>query len=165
MAQITIIRTSDRGAHLITDGTRVAWIQGRWYREDGTLTPRGAQALADGQTMEEIEAAKKAAEERKIAEREEGRKLITVRIPAGMVENYSEKAWKIYSGSKYYNKYKRLCRASFFAPKSQIEVNVEEEGTILVTMPKWYFRGEWTIQGMRTDSIEMALVCGAGPLV
>lgn len=161
MTTITIIRTSDRGAHLVTDGNKVAWIQGRWYRADGTLTPRGMQALADGQTMEEIEAQKRAREEARQQAFEEGKRPITVLVPANTVVSYNERAWKIFNGSSYRNRYGKICRAAFFAPKSQITIEVQESGEVEVTMPKWYFSGEWTNQGMRVGGIELALVAKA----
>lgn len=168
MTTITIIRTSDRGAHLVTDGNKVAWVQGRWCRVNGTLTPRGIEALADGQTVEEFEAQKRAREEARQQAFEarqqafeEGKKLITVLVPANTIVSYSERAWKIFNGSSYRNRYGKVCRDAFFAPKSQITVEILENGKVEVTMPKWYFSGEWTNQGMRVDGIELALVAKA----
>ena len=81
---ITVIKTTERGAHLITDGVRVAWIMGRSMRADGTFTPTAYSALAEGKPYAEWQAEEERrrlwAEDREKAKelaREEGRKPVT----------------------------------------------------------------------------------------
>lgn len=44
---VTVLTTSAKGAHLITDGQKVTWIKKAWLREDGSITPAAEKALAD----------------------------------------------------------------------------------------------------------------------
>lgn len=144
-ASITILRTSRAGAHLITDGARVAWIMPRQRRDDGTFTAGAYEALARGKTVAEHEAAE--VEYRKAqVERErvfqEGKLPMTFALPAERVSDYSEKAWKVRSDSgklfrgRWYWEYKYL-------PKSLVDVSFVMSAAVL-KMPRWFFeKNEW----------------------
>lgn len=156
MAQaITIVRTSERGALLITDGIRIAWVMGRTRRDDGTFTPSALAALAEGKTVAEHEAdeaARRAAKEKafqdgnlpnKAARRAasdkafQERKLPTnVTIGVGRVTDYSPKAWKIRT-DHCQCRYGRWCWKYEYLPKSVVSVEFKDHATIL-TMPKWF---------------------------
>lgn len=49
IATITILKTSEKGAHLITDGENTTWIKPSWMRADGSLTPAAERALENGE--------------------------------------------------------------------------------------------------------------------
>jgi hypothetical protein len=42
---LTVAKTSAKGALLITDGTKAAWIKGSWMRADGSFTPAAYAAM------------------------------------------------------------------------------------------------------------------------
>ena len=145
---ITVIRTTERGAHLITDGVRVAWIQGRSMRADGTLTPSGVTALANGKPYEEwkVEDERRRLwqEDREKARElafQEGKLPTDISIPADAIREGSEKSWKVRHGKqwlygKYVNSYEYL-------PKSVVSVRYEGDKAVL-TMPKWFLgKNEW----------------------
>lgn len=126
----TILRTSARGAHLITDGTKQCWIQGRWLRPDGTLTRMGQLAWENARTAEDIEAARQAA-------REASKQLMYVNVKAEVLVGETEKALKCWSGS-YQRLYGRVVKSYCYLPKSQVKVEkTSQEGVICLTMPAW----------------------------
>ena len=139
---ITIIKTSQRGAHLITDGIRVAWVMGRSVRADGSVTPTALAALTTGKPYAEWEQEEERrrlwAEDREKAKElafQEGKTPTTITIPAVCIREGSEKSWKVRHGKqvlygKYVNHYEYL-------PKSVVSVSIDN-GVATLTMPKWF---------------------------
>lgn len=160
----TILRTSARGAHLITDGTKQCWIQGRWLRPDGTLTRMGQLAWENARTTEDIEAECKAREEAREAARQAAREaskqLMYVNVKAEVLVGETEKALKCWSGS-YQRLYGRVVKSYCYLPKSQVKVEkTSQEGIICLTMPAWVrdqngwlgsFTVGWGIGGLEQD--------------
>ena len=134
MEQIRVIYTSQRGAHLITNGVKVVWIMARCLREDGTITPSGLQALeASDKTYDDWQ--------RQQAEREEDRKrtkeAVSLTFDAANIRDNGEKSWAYKTNDMYYNRYRRLCHSWEYIPKSQITI-VESTATyITMSMPRW----------------------------
>lgn len=157
---ITIIRTSARGAHLITDGTKQCWIQGRWLREDGTLTRMGQQALEQAKPQADIEKEMKEREEARQAAREASRQLMYVNVKAEVLVGETEKALKCWTGG-YQRLYGRLVRYYCYLPKSQVKVEkTNSEDVICLVMPAWVreqngwlgsFTVGWGIGGLEQD--------------
>ena len=140
---ITILKTSQRGALLISDGSRIAWVQGRTQRADGSFTPSAFTALANGKTVAEWEAEDKAwraAREQERADRErryqDGKTLVSVNIAAALVREGSEKSWKVRINRTQwlYGKYVAVWE---YLPKSVVKVSVDN-GVATLTMPKWF---------------------------
>jgi hypothetical protein len=148
-ASIAILKTSQRGALLITDGSRVAWVMGRTQRADGSFTPSALTALATGKTVEEWRAedeAWRAAREQERADRErafqEGKELTSVSLPALSVREGSEKSWKVRTNRTQwlYGKYVAVWE---YLPKSVVKVSVDN-GVATLTMPKWFLaKNQW----------------------
>lgn len=139
---ITIIKTSQRGALLITDGIRVAWVMGRSHRADGSFTASALDALANGKTYAEWEAediAWRAARASEQEERErafqEGKLPTEISVPADAVREGSEKSWKIRNGKQWL--YGKWVNNYEYLPKSVVSVRYEGDNAIL-TMPKWF---------------------------
>ena len=143
---ITVLRTSQRGALLITDGVRVAWVQGRTHRADGSFTPSALTALAQGKTTEEFKTEQREREAGWRRAQEEGKKPIIIPIPRdrgkSRVEDFSEKAWRVKSEQWVRGYYGNAVRDNKFLPKSLVEY-AQGEGCDYLTMPKWfYLKGE-----------------------
>lgn len=166
--EITIIKESPRGAKFITDGVRSTWIQGRWMRPDGTLTPRGQEALDNAMTNKEIELREKAREEARANSKaletrwhKEGAKEIEV-------VGETEKAWKIWLGNYSYMYGKRVRSYDYWA-KSVVSIGkytkTEEDETSNstrtmvgeVTAPHWWFWQNSGIFDFWTTEVEKAL--------
>ena len=142
-ANIAIIRTTERGALLITDGTRVAWVQGRTHRADGSFTPSAVAALANGKPVAEWEQ-EQAAREQEYANRkaareqafQDGKLPVSVRVDASRVQDYSERAWKVRTAYTQ-RMYGRVVSVYEYLPKSLVQVAFED-GNAVLTMPKWF---------------------------
>ena len=144
---ITILRVSQRGAKLITNGITVAWIQGGWLREDGTLTDCGVRSMIQSdKTYEEYlresqEWAERVAREKREREeawkkqKEEGSKLITYVLEQGVLMSASSTAYKYVAG-KGLDMYRRICNRYNYIPKSQLKVE-RRNCKVYVTIPKW----------------------------
>lgn len=151
---ITIIKTSQRGALLITDGIRVAWVMGRSHRADGSFTPAAISALSVGKTYAEWEAediAWRASRAKEQEERErafqDGKLPTTITLPASLVFDGSDKAWKVRDGKQW--NYGKLCNHYQYLPKSMVSVEWCGDDAIL-TMPKWYLaKNGWLNQYAR----------------
>ena len=147
---ITILLTSQRGAHLITDGSRVVWVMGRSVRPDGSLTPTGLDALANADKTlaqwQEEEAARElwrtdreAAKERAF---QEGKEPTSLSLPVARVSNGSDKAWKIRTNSTT-RLYGKQVSVYNYLPKSVVSVEFSD-GLALLTMPKWFLgKNHW----------------------
>lgn len=143
---VEVIATSSRGAKLISNGEKACWVQGRWVRKNNTLTPRGEAALenatmthADAQDYQAYK--QRRAEEReaeKEAFRKSQREKVEVRIRkafyGGMTE--SGKAYKIWDGGYFNNKYKKPCKHHIFLACSQVDMK-ENEDSVTFLLPKW----------------------------
>ena len=149
---ISIIKTTNRGALLITDGVRVAWVQGRTRRMDGSFTPSALDALSKGMTTEEWEAKDaqwRAARDAEKAERErafqEGKEQTTVTIPSASISEGSERSWKVRTPFKKWM-YGKQVSVYNYLPKSVVSVSVEN-GVATITMPKWFLsKNNWLTQ-------------------
>lgn len=139
---ITVLRRSDRNACLISDGINVTWIQGKWIREDGTLTNNGVKALINStdtledynnlQEQRRLEKIRREEEWKK--KKEEGAKLVSYTINKGIL--HSEKNSYKYIAGKGLNMYHKTVHFWGRLPKSQVVV--EKAGDkVIVTLPKW----------------------------
>lgn len=139
---ITVIKTTERGARLITDGNKVAWIMGRYMRSDGTLTPMGQHALENGKTYADWLDEEKYREELKEAAREERRRQfevsnekIAVSIDARRIDNGTEKAWRLRTDATR-RLYGKIVHVYDYLPKAHVKVAVNGTSATL-TMPRW----------------------------
>lgn len=99
-------------AKLLRKGDKSFWVQKRWLREDGTLTPAGQKAYEEAETDQ----AKQARQEKKKADRERG-----VERPA-KADWESDKAYGYDLDLDFYNIEKNR-RHRIFIPKSVIQPN------------------------------------------
>ena len=140
---ITILRTSSRGAHLITDGINTTWIQSGWIREDGSLTPGGMQSLLNSEsTLEQYNQdqinRQRAREERQKTweiKKEEGKQLVTMTIAKGILKSDGPTTYK-YAAGKGFDMYRHLCTRWNYIPKSMVSVE-RKNNQVYVTLPKW----------------------------
>ena len=144
---ITIIRETNNGALLITDGINVAYIIRNYIREDGTLTNSGMKALLEStKTLEEYQEEGRQWKEKVAREKiereeawqkakEEGAKLLTFELAKGILKSASVSAYKYMCGRKR-DMYGRPCNNYFYIPKSQVNVE-RHNGKVYVTLPKW----------------------------
>lgn len=134
MEQIRVIRTTERGAHLITNGVKVAWIMARCLRANGTLTPMGVQAL---ETSDKTYDGWKREQAEKEAEWKRGKEAVSITFDVANIKDNGEKSWSYKTTSTYLNKYRRRCHSWDYIPKSQVTL-VESTATyIVMSMPRW----------------------------
>ena len=153
-ANIAIIRTTERGALLITDGIRVAWVQGRTHRVDGSFTPSAIEALANGKPVEEWRE-EQAAREQEYANRkaareqafQDGKLPTSVCVDASRVQDYSEKAWKVRTANTQ-RMYGRVVSVYEYLPKSLVQV-AYENGNAVLTMPKWFATKNYWLEAIK----------------
>ena len=138
---ITIVKVSDRGAYLITDGTMQAWTRPSSRRADGTWTAGAYEALRTStipyMTEEERkEAYLKAKEE----ERERRQKPVSIRVFAQCEITDSEKSYKVATGRRVPSPYKRgaLINEYVYLPKSQVKLIAHEDSRVFV-VPTWLY--------------------------
>ncbi len=142
---IIILRQTERNALLITDGERVAWVQGRTRRADGSFTPSALKALANGTPRAEWDAqreayieAKKAEREARKKEREDSKLPVSVTMrPDFKLEGGSEKSYKVRTERKQ-RLYGRLVHIYEYLAKSLVSVSYDGDGRTILTMPRWY---------------------------
>lgn len=169
MAQIAaitveILRTSERGAKLVTDGTKAAWVMGRMVRPDNTLTYGGVQALAEGKMTdaeardydnyltrqrEEREAARAA------ARAEAAKKRLTVELPQSRWFGNAGKAYKVWTGDYTWNMYHKQVRQFVYLPQSQVEIISAIDGVVRLNMPEWLTNQHsrvWTERVVETEA-------------
>lgn len=159
---ITVVRTSDRGAKLITDGVRQTWIQGRWMRPDGTLTAAGQAALETAPTIEEVEQRAKEREEARAKAREEGAKMECRDYRNSDNPIYrvgeTEKAYKIWRGN-YIRLYGRVVRSYIYWPKSLVHMIWNAEGQVTtVAAPRWWMQANLIGWGEKTPGDAVSIV-------
>lgn len=106
------IEKSTAKAHLLKKDGKTFWVQKRWLKEDGTLTPAGQKAFEEAETDEE-KTARKAKEKE---DREKG-----VERPA-KADWESEKAYGYDLDLDFYN-LEQTQRHRIFIPKSVIQPN------------------------------------------
>jgi hypothetical protein len=139
---ITLIKQSERGAWLITDGVKQAWTRPSSRRLDGTWTDGAYKALQESTqryiTPEEQEKQKEEYIQRKQVEREERQKPVFLIVNCEFVE--SEKCYKVTTGRKMKSPYKKNTMISeyVFIPKSQVKVN----GNVF-EMPTWLYEANY----------------------
>lgn len=151
MAQIAaitveVLRTSERGAKLVTDGTKAAWVMGRMVRPDNTLTYGGVKEL-EAAKMTDAEARDydayitKQREEREAARAaaraEAAKKRLTVELPQSRWFGEAGKAYKVWTGYYTWNMYHKSVREFVYLPKSQVEVISAIDGVVRLNMPEW----------------------------
>ncbi|MBR0292525.1 MAG: hypothetical protein IJQ79_10405 [Bacteroidales bacterium] len=142
---IIILRQTERNALLITDGERVAWVQGRTRRADGSFTPSALKALANGTPRAEWDAQREAFLETKKAEkearekaREESKLPISITMAEGFkLENGSDKSYKVRT-TMMRRLYGKLVHCYAYLPKSLVSVSYDDDGRTVLTMPRWY---------------------------
>ena len=139
--EISIIKVSDRGAYLITDGTMQAWTRPSSRRADGTWTASAYEALRNSSipymTEEERkEAYLKAKEE----EKERRQKPVSLIVYAQCDIADSEKSYKVATGRKVRSPYKRgvLINEYIYLPKSQVKLTARE-GDRVFEIPTWLY--------------------------
>ncbi len=121
--EITILKTSPKGAMLITDGEKTTWIMPRQKRKDGSFTPGALTALKNGQDYKTKEEYVKS----KITEK-------YIKIYSDFKETKTGKA--IYTNvtiSEYVSDQALMRR--MFIPKSL----VVKQTNSYVIVPKWFF--------------------------
>ena len=140
---ITLIKQSERGAWLITDGVKQAWSRPSSRRPDGTWTAGAYKAIRESSqkyiTPEEQEKQKEEYIQRKQAEREERLKSVFLIVNCEFEE--SEKSYKVTTGRKIQSPYKKgiMIPEYVFIPKSQVKVN----GNVF-EMPTWLYDANYT---------------------
>lgn len=144
---ITLLRITNNGALLITDGINVAYIISNYIHKDGTLTACGMKALLESnktleqyeeenrQWKERVERERKEREEAWKKQKEEGSKLITFELEQGVLMSASTTAYK-YACGKGIDMYRRPCTRYQYIPKSQVSVE-RKNCKVYVTLPKW----------------------------
>jgi hypothetical protein len=139
--EISIIKVSDRGAYLITDGTMQAWTRPSSRRADGTWTAGAYEALRTSSVPymteeERKEAYLKAKEE----EKERRQKPVSLIVFAQCDITDSEKSYKVATGRKIRSPYKRgvLINEYIYLPKSQVKLTARE-GSRVFEIPTWLY--------------------------
>ena len=139
--EISIIKVSDRGAYLITDGTMQVWTRPSSRRADGTWTAGAYEALRTSSVPymteeERKEAYLKAKEE----EKERRQKPVSLIVFAQCDITDSEKSYKVATGRKVRSPYKRgvLINEYIYLPKSQVKLT-EREGSRVFEIPTWLY--------------------------
>ena len=139
---IIILRTSSRGAKLISDGIYTAWVKSSWVRPDGTLTPAAMNALLNSnETIETTEKNLEIAQERREQARKDreeaflaGKEIVCFEVEPGVI--YSQgKCWKYVVG-KGLNIYHKLVNIYEYIPKSQMTIR-RENNKVYCECPKW----------------------------
>ena len=139
--EITIIKVSERGAYLITDGKVQTWTRPSSRRSDGTWTAGAYKALrisTDPYMTEEErkEAYLKAKEE----EKERRQKPVSLIVFAQCDITDSEKSYKVATGRKVRSPYKRdaLINEYIYLPKSQVKLTANKENKVF-EIPTWLY--------------------------
>ena len=128
--EISIIKVSDRGAYLITDGTMQAWTRPSSRRADGTWTAGAYEALRTSSVPYMTE------EERK----ERRQKPVSLIVFAQCDIADSDKSYKVATGRKVPSPYKRgaLINEYIYLPKSQVKLTASE-GNRVFEIPTWLY--------------------------
>ena len=148
---ITIIKRSERGAYLITDGVKQAWTRPASRREDGTWTPSAYKALQISQdpyiTPEEQARINEERKQAYLKERQEEhyrqQKPVYLIINPNCVidDNKTGKCYKVTTGNKVQSPFKRrrcLIAEHIYVPKSQVNLIVRGEVRVF-EIPTWLY--------------------------
>jgi hypothetical protein len=135
--EISIIKISERGAYLITDGIKQAWTRPSSRRDDGSWTEGAYQALKNSDVPYMSQEERKEAYIKKInEEKTRKQKPMYIIINNNCVITETDKCYKVATGKKMKSPYKRgaFINEYVYLPKSQIKMkdNVFE-------MPTWLF--------------------------
>ena len=135
--EISIIKVSDRGAYLITDGTMQAWTRPSSRRADGTWTAGAYEALKASTVPYMTEEEKLKAKEE---ERERRQKPVSIKVFAQCDITDSEKSYRVATGRKVASPYKRgaLINEYIYLPKSQVKL-IEHEDSRMFVVPTWLY--------------------------
>lgn len=113
----TVLKVSQKGALLISDGSHIAWVQSRARRKDGTFGDGALRALLaskiQGSTLQDFEAF--------------NNQIVSVNLK-WMPRRETEKAW--------------LCGFSWF-PKSLCSLTKNEDKTFTISGPRWVLLKEY----------------------
>ncbi len=129
-AQITILKESRKGAMLITDGEKVAWIMPKQRREDGSYTQGVVKALAEGQTVADYKAEQAA--------------YLNPNAPIGEVVRETERAIAVKAYTSWY------CHVREDQQERSELVWIPKSMIVDGTAPKWFLKkklDELTCQG------------------
>ena len=139
--EISIIKVSERGAYLITDGTKQAWTRPSSRRADGTWTASAYEALRTSTDTPEAYAKRREAyiEERQ-KERERRQMVVIIAINDDCEIADSEKSYKVNTGRKVPSPYKRGTFISeyIYLPKSQVKLTTRD-GVRVFEVPTWLY--------------------------
>lgn len=115
----TVLKTSKKGALLITDGTKIVWVMARARRKDGTFGDGARKYLAEskifGSTLEDLD---------------KFNNQIVTAILKWQPSFETEKAWKVGFNTWF--------------PKSLCTIIKNEDKTFTVTGPRWILLKEFT---------------------
>jgi hypothetical protein len=138
---ITIIKVSERGAYLITDGVKQAWTRPSSRRADGTWTASAYEALRTSTDTPEAYAKRKEAyiKERQ-EERERRQKMIVLVINEICEITDTDKCFKVNTGRKVPSPYKRgqFVSEYIYLPKSQVKPTTYN-GVRAFEIPTWLY--------------------------
>ena len=126
---ITIIKRSEKGAYLITDGVKQAWTRPASRREDGTWTPSAYKALQSSQARHEEH------------ERQQRPVYLLINPKCVITDNESGKCYKVATGNKVQSPYKkRRCLVSeyIYVPKSQVKLITAVDVRVF-EIPTWLY--------------------------
>ena len=149
ISTITVLTTTNRGAKLITDGTKAVWVMGRQVREDGSLTA-GAREALEASTMTDAEArllvaaraGEAAAREELAAKRREENKAkanadVTINVRKENFRGERGAAWQVKTSTQMRGRYGNYYNVCAFLPKSKVTVVPQADGSVNITMPAW----------------------------
>ena len=151
-ATVTILATSHRGAHLVTNGTKAAWVMGRQVREDGTLTAGARESIELSDMTHDAavqlaaaisgnrEAQEQIRKERYEAARTEANAEVTINVTADRFRGEHGNAWQIRTDNTYRNRYGKTCFAYEYLPKSRVTVVPQPDGSYNITLANWLLR-------------------------
>lgn len=153
-ATVSILATSRRGAHLISDGSKAVWVMNRQVRDDNTLTAGAREALATSEmTHDEAvklaaaingnrEAAEELREQRREAARVENDREVTINIARENWRGEHGNAWQVRTNNTFRNRFGKICTACEFLPKSRVIVIPQPDGSVNVTLANWLLKAK-----------------------
>lgn len=153
-ASVSILATSRRGAHLVSNGTKAVWVMGRQVREDGTLTAGAREAIENSEmTHDEAitlaaaingnrEAAEELREQRREAARIENDREVTINIARENWRGEHDNAWQVRTNNTFRNRFGKTCSACEFLPKSRVIVIPQPDGSVNVTLANWLLKAK-----------------------
>ena len=138
---ITIVKVSERGAYLITDGVKQAWTRPSSRRADGTWTASAYEALRTSTDTPEAYAKRREAyiKERQ-DERERRQRMVVLVINHICDIAETDKCFKVNTGRKVPSPYKRgqFISEYIYLPKSQVKPTTHN-GVRAFEIPTWLY--------------------------